>query len=375
MDPAPLPAKLQALANDLADGTPRSESVRTLLSWFRAERRGRLVVHEIQATLRRLKIATDPDFRFAYIDETITFQPIGSTSPTAGPGNEDRHDAVVVPYTEASDAQQPVVQGDEHGGIPIEDAPYVTSVVADPTFRIGRLPSANRVPLSVTSDDSVSCAITHMLANQYSQLPVLEGERTVKGKISWRTIGSRLATGGCASVVRECVEPCESISADASLFSAIDVILNDDCVLVRDRNNKVVGMVTPYDLSVQFNQLGEPFLLIGEIENHIRRLLANKFTAAELRSAGAPPGAAERDIADISDLTFGECIRLIEDPQSWDRLGVRVDRTVFTKYLNDVRVIRNNVMHFDPEATDIDELQRLRLTVRFFQSLISIRVL
>jgi hypothetical protein len=59
-------------------------------------------------------------------------------------------------------------------------------------------------------------------------------------------------------------------------------------VLVRDETNKVVGIVTTSDLSLQFKQLTEPFLLLGEIENQVRRLMDGKFTRDELAHAKDP---------------------------------------------------------------------------------------
>ena len=49
-------------------GVQRSESVRELLSWFQAERRGYWKVHEIRKALRKAKLKTEPDFDEAWID-------------------------------------------------------------------------------------------------------------------------------------------------------------------------------------------------------------------------------------------------------------------------------------------------------------------
>ena len=59
------------------------------------------------------------------------------------------------------------------------------------------------------------------------------------------------------------------IRSDASLFEAVQQIVEHECVLVRDTTRKLTGIITTEDLSRQFAQLGEPFLLLGQIENHI----------------------------------------------------------------------------------------------------------
>ena len=92
--------------------------------------------------------------------------------------------------------------------------------------------------------------------------------------------------------------------------------------------------------TLQFRQLTEPFLLLGEIENHIRRLIADRFSSQELQDL-CDPGDSGRAVEGIADLTFGEYVRLLEKPERWDRLGVAIDRTLFVQRLEDVRKIRD----------------------------------
>ena len=72
-----------------------------------------------------------------------------------------------------------------------------------PTYRIGKLAAANRQTQSVTPDASLSEAVTLMLLHDFSQLPVMQGDRQVKGVISWQSIGSRVALNCKGTVVRE----------------------------------------------------------------------------------------------------------------------------------------------------------------------------
>jgi len=77
---------------------------------------------------------------------------------------------------------------------------------ADPIYRISKLASSARKPLSVSPDTKLEEAVTHMLTNDFSQLPVMTSGRDVKGVITWTTIGSRLAMGKNCSVAREVME-------------------------------------------------------------------------------------------------------------------------------------------------------------------------
>ena len=65
------------------------------------------------------------------------------------------------------------------------------------------------------------------------------------------------------------MDPCQMISSGASLFDAIKIIAQDDCVLVRADDNRICGIVTAYDIS-RFNSSNLLSLfLLGDIENHI----------------------------------------------------------------------------------------------------------
>jgi CBS domain-containing protein len=72
------------------------------------------------------------------------------------------------------------------------------ALITDPTFRVGRLRSANTPPISVTPNSSLAEATTKMLLNDFSQLPVINGSpnsSNVKGVVSWRSIGIRQVLG------------------------------------------------------------------------------------------------------------------------------------------------------------------------------------
>ncbi len=236
--------KLKAMAAQLKKGVaPQRETVRSFLLWFGAERRGYRVVREIRAKLRTYGIATTPDFEYAYIDGYIGF----------------RH-----------------ATGEEGQG------PAAGTAATDPTHRIGRLGSANRVPVSVKPDAALQQAVTLMLTHDFSQLPVMTNGRDVKGILSWKTIGSRLALKRTCAFARDCMEPAHIIQIEDSLFSAIATISSHDYVLVQAHDKTICGIITATDLNEQFRKLAEPFLLVGEIENGIRGMLHGKFSAKEL---------------------------------------------------------------------------------------------
>ena len=75
------------------------------------------------------------------------------------------------------------------------------------------------------------------------------------------------------------------------------------------------------------------------------------------------------DIQFIDDLTFGQYIRLIEKPENWERLELKIDRSDFIKQLDIIREIRNDIMHFDPEVITSDQKKTLHNMARFLLEL------
>src|SRR2546425_3270038 len=354
-----VPEELGQISEQVRQGQRPSVTVRTLLSWFHAQRRGNWIVQEMRNTLDRLGLDTVPNFEWAYIDGRISFalkESKEEASDAAGNG-------------ESQIASGPAIAVAD--GMATADS-FATRITLDPTYRVGKLASANRPPTSVTPDATVQEAVTLMLANDFSQLPVMTSDREVKGMISWKSLGGRLSLGQPCQLVRDCMDRYQEIEADESLFRAIDLIVQYECVLVRDTERKICGIVTTNDLSFQFRQLAEPFLLLGEIENHIRRVIDKRFSKEELRPLRYPRDVV-REVSDVADLGFGEYLRLFESAERWEKLGLRIDRRTFVKDLENIRRIRNDVMNFDHDGLAEDDLETLRKFVQFLRRLQELR--
>src|SRR5439155_2021427 len=177
-----------------------------------------------------------------------------------------------------------------------------------------------------------------------------------------------LVLGKNGQTVQDLMDQHHEIRADASLFAAIPILAEHGYVLIRASDNRISGIVTASDLNLQFHQLAEPYLLLGEIENHIRRIIDDRFTAAQLGAARDPADAA-RDVRSVADLTFGEYVRLLENPSRWPQARLPIDRATFIEELETIRRIRNDVMHFDPDGIPSADLDALRDFTRFFQRL------
>lgn len=343
-------ARLTDIARTLRNGEPvQAITVRAFLSWFfGTQRRGRWIVTVIRNEMDEAGLRTVPDFESTYLDAEMRFE-------------------LAAPVTAADNALQvevaETVTITDHAEVRV-----VTNTFADPTYRISKLGAANKRPASVSPNSSLTEAATLMMANDFSQLPVMTNERTVKGTVSWKSIGIRLVLGQSPQWAREAMAPHAEISSDASLFTAIPIIVEHEYVLVRGPDQRIVGIITTSDLSLQFQQLSEPFLLLGEIENHIRRIIGSRFCAEDL-AAAKDPSDGSRAVESASDLTFGEYKRLLEEPSRWTQLNLQLDRAGFIRLLEKVREIRNDVMHFDPDGIEDEALEVLRDFAKFLRTL------
>lgn len=240
-------------------------------------------------------------------------------------------------------------------------------IYTDPAYCVGKLAAAGNKPVYVAPDQSLQTAATLMLTHDFSQLPVMTSDHDVKGIITWTSIGIRLALGKQGSFVREFMKPHQEIPATSSLIDALPIIVQSQYVLVRDQG-RITGIVTASDLSLQFQQLAEPFLLLREIENRIRLIIGDTFSPAEL--SGIPdPEDNSRTVNSIYDLTFGQYIRLLQNPDNWKRTHLSIDRAAFCDQLDRIRKIRNDVMHFNQEPMKAEDLQLLRDFLNFLQLL------
>jgi CBS domain-containing protein len=324
--PQPIPTLdqlIREISAQLKGGVqPQRITVRTLLESFGVSRRGSIVNAEIKAKLDAAGLKTEPDFEFQYIDGEIGF--------VAGATHANLHGR-------------------------------------DPSYRVGQLEAANKQPITVSTNATLAEATTLMLKHNYSQLPVKGNTRDVNGVVSWKSIGTRLALKVDCDSIRDYMEPPQIVSVEDSFFLALALISKYDYVLVKGSDKSITGILTASDFNDQFRKMAEPFLLIGEIEHGIRGILSGKFSDAQLQAAKAPPD--ERTITAITNLTFGEYVRLLSADEGWSKIDLYVDKSQFVCWLQEVGKLRNNVMHFSPDGLEKAELVKLQEFAEFLKCL------
>ena len=346
-DDAMIP-EFEEVKKDVAEGREPSRSVRELLRWFGARRRRAGVVERIEAELEGAGLSTDPHFTTTWIDAPVTFRKCEAAAPAL----------------KAVPAVEPEAAGEAVEGARASD-------LADIRHLVRMLDAANREVISVNPQDPIERAVTLMLAYDFSQLAVMTGPHNLRGAISWKSIGSRLSQRNELNQVRDAMEQATVVSDADSLFEVTQIIIQCGYVFVRSSSDRrIKGIVTATDLSEQFQGLSEPFLLLERIENQIRRLIQDVFDVETLRAA-CDDNDPERKagVTRASQLTFGEYQRIFEREENWSQLGFVACRKTFCKELDEVRKLRNEIMHFHPDVIEDGDFEQLRRFSRLLDQL------
>ena len=309
---------------------PKQVTVREFMSWFGYKSQGKSIISQIRNKMEELEIQAVPDIMSGPLDSEISIEPV--------PGSLE------VGFSRGLD---------------------------DPTTRIGMLLATDQELTTVAPDEYLCTATSQMILKDYSQLPVVTGKRkhTVKGVISWQSIGKALASRDKCERVGDCMDKSpQKIGSDGPLLDAVDVISKHGYVLVTGEAGEPAGIVTASDVVDKFGQLAGSFLLIGEIERYLRKLVYWKFTVKELRET-AQNYKGRQPVSGPIDLTFGEYIGLLENQKHWRKLMLSIDRVVFIDHLRAVNHIRNDVTHFRPNRPTDDGIKKLESLAKFFRGL------
>ena len=220
------------------------------------------------------------------------------------------------------------------------------------------LDSAPKIP-GVAKESTLEVAQSRMLAAGLDQLPVISGKSNVTGAVSWRSIARALFVNKQATL-RDATVHASTVKAEDDLLASIPLIVAEGFAFVQDNKGNLTGVVTTADLSGTFVTLTGPFLQIAEIERRLRKIVDQKladgsFTQADLQDA-LNDEDGPTDASSAADLTLGGYQALLSDADRWGRLGWPSDRKTFISALDEVRQVRNDIMHFDPDPPDTKPL-------------------
>nr|MBM4732593.1 hypothetical protein [Prescottella equi] len=212
--------------------------------------------------------------------------------------------------------------------------------------------------IGVGPDTRLNEVETIMVMKNYSQLPVLsKNRRELLGTVAWKSL-ARWRGDRSTSTAREAMVPGGYIAKSSDgLLAHISAIIENEFIYIQSPSREIVGILTATDLAESFLETSGPFIKIGEIEQRIRTLV-DRLPIPEIQ-ASKNGGDESREVRSASDLTFGEYIRAVENPDRWATIGSEFDRGSVIENLKSVNQVRNDVMHFRPRPLEPEKIRAL----------------
>lgn len=333
-------------AREAADtDRPIKVPVRQLIANWHAKTRGRVVTERIENDLDNYGLVTEPHFRKVGLDSRVALV---------------AHAAVDSPQNEKG--------GVAVGGERVRHMPGISGKresLSEVGMTLGNIPSAYTEVASVKPGATYNEAITLMLLNDYSQLAVMTAPpRGLTGAITWRSIAKEWHTNP-ESNPRDAVVPAKQFRFDTDLIDVLPTLQLEDFVFVTDAENRITGIVTAADVVQAYGELATPFFLMGELDQILRRIVADTFSIEDVRRLCDRD--RKRSLESHDDMTMGDYQCVLQNEDSWEVLGWPLDRKVFSKTLNELRETRNDIMHFNPDPVSDEVVGRLRAMIRLLR--------
>ncbi|MFF4346339.1 transposase [Streptomyces sp. NPDC001530] len=176
-------------------------------------------------------------------------------------------------------------------------------------------------------------------------------EEAEQEPLTYRVNHLSTATGGVTA-----------LSPGDSLNKAITVMTRlheRGYAFVHDSQHTISGIITTADLTDQFGARVEPFVLLEELEQRLRRLLHQavdngRLTLEQIRSTLRPH--RKKKVKSPDDLTLGEYAYVLAPKVHWKALNCGADQQTVRDSLTDCAKFRNELMHFDPTPTQDRDL-------------------
>ncbi|MXZ68456.1 MAG: CBS domain-containing protein [Acidimicrobiia bacterium] len=201
----------------------------------------------------------------------------------------------------------------------------------------------------VNPDDEVTVALSRMVANEYSQMPVYAGSRSKsarpvqpQGVVTWKSITRALLSNGNGRLptCNDACDPLESFQqffVDASIVDVIQVLFEHDFILTYDNDGSFFGMMTSADLVRWADEYA-----MGLVE--VRRL--------ELRLRDICQRVKKTECKSPEQMNFGDYEKiLVKDTEAWACLAESglwqgVSRQEFCSLFKKAKKARNMIFHF-----------------------------
>ncbi len=323
--PSRVHERLRELRRRADEHRPETITVRELLSLWGAQDRGDQV-SRIEADLANHGLATRPGFRSVTLDAEVQM------------------------ITAAQDPEEQTAPEVEVTVLPDVDE-------EDEALHHAWLTVGNLTPLkgigSVSPTGSLDEAVTTMSLNDWSQLAVMSGRHQLRGAVTWQSIGQARQRNPDARLADAMIDA-QAVPYDWDLFEALDRVHKSGFVFVKNEKSEIAGIVTTYDIVDRYTTTANPFILIGDLDRALRKAIAARIELDDVKAL------CNSRVNGFDEMSMGDYQRVLESEVQWQRLDWRLDRKAFIARLDEIRKIRNKVMHFNPDPLPEDTVLLLR---------------
>ncbi len=295
-------------------------------------------------------------------------------------------------------------------------------------FTVQQLIDGQPKLVTVSLNDTVQTALELMFEHDYSQLPVVDGKGKVVGdkekkKANMVTSDSilhalsnfRVLPNADTLLVSDAMVQTSTFGTEEDPFELFKELRDNQAVLVEeDEERKIVGIVTSFDATAFFRRRAEDTILVEEIENTIKDYIMLYFRGsigeagqAQLQAAIEAIMPSHNKLKDpfrhalmyyqtvigadhqlnedaaqeaftknlykekapsFDELSLSHYIDLFTGKSRWDsyKNAFKLDRDAIFRLLDDIRKIRNKLMHFRDEIS-VNERKQLRFCKQWLE--------
>ena len=136
-------------------------------------------------------------------------------------------------------------------------------------------------PVTVRKNDKVTAALALMKQGDFSQLPVVDDEGVVQGLVSYESIMRAVAqfkTSPDAMAVSTALVKAQKRTPDEDLLGLLSLIRGAGYALIVDATNRLLYIITSYDVMEYYRKRAEDMMLVENIETMVRDLILHAFT-------------------------------------------------------------------------------------------------
>jgi restriction system protein len=338
----PPPVDRDELQTDVDRDGIRQLSARDLIGLWGWHRRTTECIDVVDKELARRGLMVEPHFTAVQLDDLVTI---------SGERGEHEPDGGVSATTPVDSSPR---SADDDAG-------------TDLAWRIGSLSRAKKV-VTVYSQDPVGVAVERMVVGEYSQLPVVDEYKRLKGVVTWESIAHaqficrpKLVASAMSTNPHSCRETEE-------LFARTDDIQRHGFLVIVDGENVVIGILTAADLSGELRNRVQPFTVLEEIERRLRRAVS-PLSVEDLRAAFPKGDSRAKKVSSPSDLTLGNYSFVLDNEKRWTELDWPYERADMVDRLRKIAEYRNAIAHWDIDAPGqgSDELVHAKQVLRLLK--------